>query len=291
MSSDCSVLMDKCDIRRYLKGGDESVSVSSGGIYHTVLVISLITMISAIILVSFICWRAYFYKETDGGGVLYAKSSSTTTHSLFGIFPWATQMVGIDIAEKEETMHLLSNASLYDKNEIDCPISTSDIIVNKASRSYMAVKRKSKYFNESNVRDGNDTMLMLAFTSVMSIGIFLNLHTTYGARTVCVTMVGDNVRWQAVKQTSSKVKRYKLNLVDVTSVESGKQSGHQDVFESVLLDERSIRSTPQEESVKFDDLCFSLVTQKTSLYLEAASKLDRDSLVRGFQLRLESLRN
>ena len=224
--------------RRCLRGASESAIESlpehSGSASHTVLIISMISMISAIILVSYVCCRAYCYKGVDVGSALYAKGSTSISHALYGMFPWTTQMMGIDVAEKEETMHLLSNATICDKHELDCPISTSDIQVNKPSRCHSVPKKKSKYFHESNIRDGNDTMLMLAFTSVMSIGIFINLHTTYGARTVCITMVGDNVRWQAVKQTSSTPKRYKLNLLDVISVESGQQTGHQEIFESVL---------------------------------------------------------
>ena len=46
------------------------------------------------------------------------------------------------------------------------------------------------------------------------------------------------VRWQAAKQPAgAKIKRYKLNLIDVMFVEVGKQVGHfQDVEVSVLVE-------------------------------------------------------
>jgi hypothetical protein len=49
-------------------------------------------------------------------------------------------------------------------------------------------------------------------------------------------------------------------------------------------------TTTDQEAPDPDTLCFALVTQKTSLYLQAATRVDRDCLVRGFQLRLEGLR-
>jgi hypothetical protein len=40
-----------------------------------------------------------------------------------------------------------------------------------------------------------------------------------------------------------------------------------------------------------DNLCFSLVTQKTTLDLETDSKIERDSLVKGFQLTIVNFRS
>jgi len=40
-----------------------------------------------------------------------------------------------------------------------------------------------------------------------------------------------------------------------------------------------------------DSLCLSLVTQKTTLDLETGSKIERDSLVKGFQLTIVNFRN
>ena len=148
------------------------------------------------------------------------------------------------------------------------------------------------YFSAHHLKDGNDTSLNHAFASVMSAGLVLSLHTSNGPRPINMSMIGDEVRWQAAKQPNgSKVKRYKLNLLDVMFVDVGKQSGHfQDVEAAAKRSSQPIRNGDDGE-VDSDTLCFALVTQKTSLYLEAATKVDRDCLVRGFQLRLEGLRS
>ena len=39
-----------------------------------------------------------------------------------------------------------------------------------------------------------------------------------------------------------------------------------------------------------EELCFSLVTQKTTLDLETRSKLERDSLARGFQISVDRVK-
>lgn len=148
------------------------------------------------------------------------------------------------------------------------------------------------YFSAHHLKDGNDTSLNHAFASVMSAGLVLSLHTSNGPRPINMSMIGDEVRWQAAKQPNgSKVKRYKLNLLDVMFVDVGKQSGHfQDVEAATKRSPQPTRNSDDGE-VDADSLCFALVTQKTSLYLEAATKVDRDCLVRGFQLRLEGLRS
>jgi len=128
------------------------------------------------------------------------------------------------------------------------------------------------YFRASDLGGGaeNDAALFPRFQSILSTGIVTNLHTTKGPKPVVLSMVGNEVRWQAVKTAQ---KRYKLNLRDVISVEIGKQTSN--FVKSRIAD---------------DDLCFSLVTQKTTLDLEANNKVERDSLVRGFQIALDSLR-
>lgn len=282
-------------LKRNLRGENDSETNFSlpavENVHNAIFLISVAFLITGFVLVLYTCWRTYYHQKNESSTENKPGRTSFTT-SIFGIFPFATRVLGIDVAEKEETMHLLNNATIYEEKPFDGEIHENPLLhaTRKSAKSPVGSKKpKSKYFRGSSIRDGNDTMLMLAFTSVMSIGIFLNLHTTYGSRTVCITMVGDEVRWQAVKQNSSKVKRYKLNLLDVMSVEIGKQDGHIKAI-NPSIDEVSIQAA-EEYDAEFDNLCFSLVTQKTSLYLEAASKLDRDSLIRGFQLRLESLRS
>ena len=158
------------------------------------------------------------------------------------------------------------------------------------------------YFSAHHLKDGNDTSLNHAFASVMSAGLVVLLHTSNGPRPINMSMIGDEVRWQAAKQPNgSKVKRYKLNLLDVMFVEVGTQAGHFQDIDSGHTNNKQTRSSSQNyhgddnavdnSYVEPDHVCFALVTQKTSLFLEAATKVDRDCLVRGFQLRLEGLRN
>ena len=171
------------------------------------------------------------------------------------------------------------------------------------------------YFSAHHLKDGNDTSLNHAFASVMSAGLVVLLHTSNGPRPINMSMIGDEVRWQAAKQPNgSKVKRYKLNLLDVMFVEVGTQAGHFQDIDAGHSNSKPTRSSSASRSsirangggemnyhgddnnidnsyVEPDHLCFALVTQKTSLFLEAATKVDRDCLVRGFQLRLEGLRN
>jgi hypothetical protein len=240
-------------------------------------------------------WYLHYqiYKATSDP--LSAKDATPTSH-LIGVILGKIESLlttwGLVYPKPEEETRLLGTASVYDSSG-DHDVVTKNLGIGSPLEISSPPNRKPQYFRGVNCVDGNDTMLMLAFTSVMAIGIFLNLHTTYGSRTVCITMVGDEIRWQAVKQNSSKVKRYKLHLADVMSVDIGRQPGHLQVQERDVGKWEGGTSKPINDTrdLEYDDLCFSLVTQKTSLYLEAASKLDRDSLIRGFQLRLESLRS
>lgn len=240
-------------------------------------------------------WYLHYqiYKATSNP--LFAKDATPTAHIIGLIFGRVESLFttwGLVSPKPEEETHLLSTASVYESAG-DHVVAKKNLGIESALAVSAPSNRKPQYFRGVNCADGNDTMLMLAFTSVMAIGIFLNLHTTYGSRTVCITMMGDEIRWQAVKQNTSKIKRYKLQLADVMSVEIGRQPGHLQVQEKDVGKREGGSSKPMNDArdLEYDDLCFSLVTQKTSLYLEAASRLDRDSLIRGFQLRLESLRN
>ena len=252
-------------------------------------ILSLIFMSSGfiILLLGFYAYRRYLLHRMKVPK--HTASSTGSFHSIFGRFPSATNVPRINFVEKEETMHLMSNASMYDNKRPDeAIVILSSNTCEEARRSFSS-KKNEKCFRDSDLEDGNDTMLMLTFMSVMSMGLFINLHTTYGARMVCMTIVGDEVRWQAIRQSSSKVKRYKLNLSDVMSVQMGKQPGQlqtlQPETESRLLSSKNIFL----DGLEYENFFFSLVTQKTSLYLEAASVLERDSLIRGFKLRLEIL--
>ena len=78
------------------------------------------------------------------------------------------------------------------------------------------------YFRATDL-DGIDQFagLMSRFIPIISNGIVCNLHTTKGPKPILLSLVGYEVRWQAIK---SAQKRYKLHLRDVLSVEVGKQT-------------------------------------------------------------------
>ena len=248
-----------------------------------------------------------------------------------------------DRREEEERVHLISgpieienghgnNGSMNSASGRNAMISSADQgqksrqRPNNTSRSSSSSYTNSTngrktavtYFSAHHLKDGNDTSLNHAFASVMSAGLVVLLHTSNGPRPINMSMIGDEVRWQAAKQPNgSKVKRYKLNLLDVMFVEVGTQAGHFQDIDSGHNNQKQTKSSPTSRSgtrannggvnndinyhgddnvvdnsyVEPDHVCFALVTQKTSLFLEAATKIDRDCLVRGFQLRLEGLRN
>lgn len=129
------------------------------------------------------------------------------------------------------------------------------------------------YFRASDLEGQVDNFsgLLSRFTAILSAGLQCNLHTTKGPKPILLSMIGFEVRWQAVK---SAQKRYKLHLRDVMAVEVGKRT-----------------SNFQKSRSADDSLCYSLVTQKTTLDLEATSKIERDSLVKGFQICLINLKN
>jgi hypothetical protein len=133
---------------------------------------------------------------------------------------------------------------------------------------------KMSQFQAQDLENGNDTGLLSKFNFLLSIGMEVYLHTTKGPKPIIITLVGTEIRWQAASKNASK--RFKLKLIDVMSIQLGKQTGNFVAFPDPTLQE---------------NLCFSLVTQKTTLDLQVKTKVDRDSLVRGFQLQLDAARN
>ena len=101
------------------------------------------------------------------------------------------------------------------------------------------------------------------FEDILKTGMVLSLHTLKGPKPVLFTMLNGEVRWQAAKMAQ---KRYKLSLKDIHNVEEGK------------LTDNFARSTAGDES-----RCFSLLTAKTTLDLEASCEIDRNCLVHGFR--------
>jgi len=111
----------------------------------------------------------------------------------------------------------------------------------------------------------SEAALMRKFNMILGAGLVINLHTTKGPKPVLLSLHDDEVRWQAAKTPQ---KRYKLNLKQVTFVEEGKNTSN----------------FVKMGRVAEVDHCFSLLTNNTTLDLEASSKLERDCLVRGFNI-------
>ena len=268
-----------------------------GGIsYNMLFLMGILFLFTALTVTSCRYWYIYYqlHRATSDSPVMNKISPATYLGSLFmnkikSFFPplWNGSI------REEETIHLLSESSKNEKKSSDNIFKTdfdedqtTGTIISQTSRPispHLAVY--------------NDVLAdSTQFTSQMALGIVLKLHTSYGPRTVDLKIVDDDVRWQAVHQSTSKIKRYKLHLSDVISVESGKQEGHQQPHETIIGDEdhKNFENFGTEICISrcnFNDVCFSLVTPKTSLYLEASSLKERDYLVQGIQLRLHSLRN
>ena len=280
-----------------LRGSLLEQSIASGSIgglsYNMLFLIGVFFLFTALTVTSCRYWYIYYqlHRATSDSPVMNKTSPATYLGALFmnKIKSFFHPLYNGSVRE-EETIHLLSESSRPEKKSSDqlfkrdfVEEQTIGTLIIQSNREIApSPAMKSEVFADA-----------MQFTLLMSEGIVLKLHTTYGPRTVSIKIVDDDVRWQAVHQSTSKVKRYKLHLSDVISVESGKQEGHLQTLETITSNEDQDKFGTEKYTSKcnFNDLCFSLVTQKTSLYLEASSMSERDYLVRGFQFRLRSLKN
>jgi hypothetical protein len=114
--------------------------------------------------------------------------------------------------------------------------------------------------------------LLDTFSQLLSVGIVLTLHTTKGPREIRFYFIGDELKWESV-ETKSTSKRYRMKLRDVVSIHKGKQTHNLKCVVSAV-----------------DSLCLSLVTERTSLDLEATSELERDCILKGFTMKLRDIR-
>ena len=114
--------------------------------------------------------------------------------------------------------------------------------------------------------------LMETFTQLLSVGITITLHTTKGPRSVKFFFVGEELKWESVASTATS-KRYRMKLHDVISIYKGKQTHNLKCVSNAV-----------------ESHCLSLVTQRTSLDLEASSELERDCLMKGFTNALNKVR-
>eukprot|EP01041_Mallomonas_annulata_P010910 gene10910-22773_t len=121
--------------------------------------------------------------------------------------------------------------------------------------------------------DDSDKVLLQVFESVLIEGIVLILHTIKGPKQVKLFLSDNEVRWKSIKSKINR-KTYKLNLSEIVTVEAGKTT------------ENFQRKTAL---AAMDDNCFSLVTSRYSVDLEASSKVERDALLYGFSYKIQNL--
>ena len=261
--------------------------------YNMLFFIGVSLLLTALTVTSCRYWYIYYQLQiaTSDSPVMNKISPATYLGALFmnkikSFFPPLCN----DSVREEETIHLLSESSRPEKKSSDHLFKRDFVEEQTIGTLIIQSNRETVPSPAMNCKVFADAT---QFTLLMSEGVVLKLHTTYGPRTVSLKIVDDDVRWQAVHQSTYKVKRYKLHLSDVVSVESGKQEGHLQTQETIISNEDQDKFGTEKCTSKcdFNDLCFSLVTQKTSLYLEASSMSERDYLVRGFQFRLHSLKN
>ena len=119
-----------------------------------------------------------------------------------------------------------------------------------------------------------DEALRKTFHSVLKEGMTMVLHTSdKNPKQIHLMLVGTELRWKAAKVFARNM--YKIDLRDIKYVEWGKRTN---TFQK------------QASSGASEDMCFSLITEKVTVDLEASSKVERDALVQGFSLVVSGLR-
>jgi len=109
-----------------------------------------------------------------------------------------------------------------------------------------------------------------ALKDFFASGKVLDLHTSKGKKTVELSLAGTDLRWKTINDIFPK--KFKLDIKTVLSVEIGKKT---DNFKKINVS---------------DDLCLSLVSDKTTLDVEAQTKADRDIMAEGFTEMIENIK-
>jgi hypothetical protein len=117
----------------------------------------------------------------------------------------------------------------------------------------------------------SDSELLNTLSKILSSGTGITLHSTKGPRLVRLFLIGDELKWESANATASS-KRYRMKLSEILSIYSGKSTTNLKGAYSAA-----------------DNCCLSLITQGSSLDLEASCELDRNCFVRALSLKLETL--
>lgn len=271
--------------------------------HHFVTIIFVLVAIVTVAFAAAMMWRRRRRYLSLGEDRLPISKSDLQdnyypNNSGFRIFPTLIPRSS-DYCEQDETTHLMEQT----KNENNLVQISSPKRVEKDTDSAKAQRSKKKsskspsnstkageYFHNFNTIQSDDASLLAKFSALLAEGIVLVLHTSQGPKSINMSLIDDEIRWQTVKQSSGKQKRYKLSILDVLFVESGRQQGHskRSLGNGSNGSEHSEMDTDDNS---FDERCFALVTARTSLCLEASCKIDRDCFVRGFQLRFEATKS
>lgn len=124
-----------------------------------------------------------------------------------------------------------------------------------------------------------DRALIDTFKSVLSEGYHVTLHRSTGkprAVRICIDAEDPTaLRWSVVKSITRR--QYSLDLSDVTAVEIGTRN----------FTKNALTST---ELPHYEDMCFSLTTQTSSLDIQTTSKMEREAMAQGFTMLTDDIR-
>ena len=101
-------------------------------------------------------------------------------------------------------------------------------------------------------------------------GKIIDLHTSKGKKTVELSLSGTDVKWKTINDIFPK--KFKLDLKTVYEVEIGKKTQN---FRKSLVS---------------DDVCLSLVSDKSTLDMETKNIIDRDIMYQGFLEMVENMK-
>lgn len=164
--------------------------------------------------------------------------------------------------------------TLSDTQKIPDSISESNAVLRakKFGRPIFPVNGTS---HKSKDQESDDTQssTLPTFCTQMQEGIKVSLHTINhekGPKEIILSIVGDELQWHQVNKSKTKIQKWPLkNILYVTP---GKQSSNFRLIHTAI-----------------DAQCFSLITQEYSLDIETKSKIERDALVKGFELKLQNV--
>lgn len=111
------------------------------------------------------------------------------------------------------------------------------------------------------------------FIKVMSDGVSLMLYSSKHSKKILLFLKGTKLSWKTNSKLSTK--NYSIDIREIKAIESGSKN--------------SIFSFPKKYKVD-SNRCFGIVSPSVTLYLEADTSAERDTIVQGFQMVLDGYR-